>query len=91
MTPAQPGPEVSAPWSYREKLFNLLAGRDPIAVLGQTASTLADIVARHPREVLRGRAIQGKWTPNEIIGHLTDSEWVAVWRYFVNSRGQSRK
>ena len=71
---------MSAPWSYREKLFNLLAGRDPIEVLGQTASTLADIVARHPAEVLHGRAIQGKWTPNEIIGHLTDSEWVYGYR-----------
>ena len=56
MTPAQPGLEVSAPSTYREKLFNLLADRDPIEVLGQTASILADIVARHPAEVLRGRA-----------------------------------
>jgi hypothetical protein len=38
--------------NYREKLFNLLAGQYPIEVLGQTASTLADIVARHPAEVL---------------------------------------
>ena len=80
MTPEQPGLEVSAPSIYREKLSDLLAGRDPIEVLGQTASTLADIVARHPAEVLRGRAIQGKWTPNEIIGHLTDSEWVYGYR-----------
>jgi hypothetical protein len=81
MTTAQPGLEVSAPSTYREKLSNLLAGRDPIEVLGQTASTLADIVARHPAEVLRGRAIQGKWTPNEIIGHLTDIEWVYGYRF----------
>jgi hypothetical protein len=80
MMPAQPGLEVSAPWTYREKLYNLLAGRDPIEVLGQTASTLADIVARNPAEVLHGRAIQGKWTPNEIIGHLTDCEWVYGYR-----------
>jgi hypothetical protein len=80
MTPVQPGLEVSAPWIYREKLFNLLAGQDPIEVLGQTASTLADFVVRHPAEVLRGRAIQGKWTPNEIIGHLTDIEWVYGYR-----------
>jgi DinB superfamily len=53
---------------------------DPIEVLGLTASTLADIVARHPAEVLRRRAIQGKWTPNEIIGHLTDIEWVYGYR-----------
>jgi hypothetical protein len=80
MTPAQPGLEVSAPWTYREKLFKLLAGRDPIEVLGQTASTLADIVARHPAEVLCRRGIQGKWTPSEIIGHLSDSEWVYGYR-----------
>jgi hypothetical protein len=80
MTPPQPGPEVSAPGTYREKLFNLLAGRDPIEVLAQTASTLAEIVSGHPAEVLRGRAIPGKWTPNEIIGHLTDSEWVYGYR-----------
>jgi len=80
MMPAQPGLEVSAPWTYREKLFNLLAGRNAIDVLGQTASTLADIVARHPAEVLCGRAIQGKWTSNEIIGHLTDIEWVYGYR-----------
>jgi hypothetical protein len=82
VTPAQPQPglEVSAPQTYREKLFNLLAGRDPIEVLGQTASTLADIVARHPVEVLRGRVTRGKWTPIEIIGHLTDIEWVYGYR-----------
>jgi hypothetical protein len=82
MTPAQPQPglEVSAPRTYREKLFNLLAGRDPIQVLGETASTLGDILARHPAEVLRGRIIQGEWTPNEIIGHLTDIEWVYGYR-----------
>ena len=80
MTPPQPGLEVSAPSTYREKLFKLLADRDPIEVLGQTASAMADIVARHPAEVLRGRPIEGKWTPNEIIGHLTDSEWVYGYR-----------
>ena len=80
MTSPQPGLEVSAPQNYREKLSNLAAGRDPIEVLGQTASALADVVARHPAEVLRGRAIPGKWTANEIIGHLADSEWVYGYR-----------
>ena len=80
MTTVQPRLEVSAPGTYREELFNRLSGRDPIEVLGQTASNLADIVASHPAQILRGRAIQGKWTPNEIIGHLTDSEWVYGYR-----------
>jgi hypothetical protein len=80
MALAQSGLWVSAPEAYREKLFNLMAGRDPMEVLGQTAPTLSDIVARYPTEVLRARPFEGKWTPNEIIGHLTDSEWVYGYR-----------
>ena len=80
MTSAHSGPSVSAPEAYREKLFNLLAERDPIEVMGQTASILAVIVAGHATEVLRARPFEGKWTANEIIGHLTDSEWVYGYR-----------
>ena len=80
MSTAQAGLWVSAPEAYREKIFNLLADRDPFEVLGQTASTLSDIVHKHPTTVLRARPFAGKWTPNEIIGHLTDSEWVYGYR-----------
>jgi hypothetical protein len=80
MTPVQSELWVSAPQAYREKLFHLLADRDPLEVLGQTASTLADIVARHSGAVLRARPFEGKWTPNEVIGHLSDSEWVYGYR-----------
>jgi hypothetical protein len=83
MTSAQSGPWVSAPEAYREKLFNLLAGRDPMQILGQTSSVLADMVAIHPAAFLRTRPVEGKWTPNEIIGHLTDSEWVYGYRLRV--------
>jgi len=80
MTSAQSGLRESPAEAYREKLFTLLAGRDPLEVLGQTASSLAHLVAIHPAEVLRGRPFKDKWTPNEIIGHLTDSEWVYGYR-----------
>jgi hypothetical protein len=58
----------------------LLGDHDPLQVLGQTAYSLADIVSRHSVAVLRSRPYEGKWTPNEIIGHLTDSEWVYGYR-----------
>ena len=80
MTTAQAGLSMSASQAYREKMFNLLASRDPLEVLAQTASTLADIVAKHSATVLRTRPFEGKWTPNEVIGHLTDSEWVYGYR-----------
>ena len=80
MTTAHAGLSMSASQAYREKMFKLLANRDPLEVLAQTASALADIVGKHSATVLRARPFEGKWTPNEIIGHLTDSEWVYGYR-----------
>lgn len=71
---------MSDPLPYRENLFKLVGDRDPLEVLAQTASTLADIVREHPAAVLRRRSFEGKWTPNEVIGHLADGEWVYGYR-----------
>ena len=80
MTTAQAGLSVSDPQAYRDKLFKLLGDRNPLDVLTQTASALADIVRTHAATVLRTRPFEGKWTPNEVIGHLVDSEWVYGYR-----------
>jgi hypothetical protein len=80
MTAAQTGPSISASQAYRERLFNLLGNRNPLDVMAQTQNALADIVGKHSAEVLRTRPFEGKWTPNEIIGHLTDGEWVYGYR-----------
>jgi len=61
-------------------MFALLGDRDPLMVMSETASKLSDIVDRHSPAVLRSRPYEGKWTPNETIGHLTDSEWVYGYR-----------
>ena len=80
MTTAQAGLAVSDPQAYRENLFKLLGDQNPLEVLAQTASTLADIVHKHSAAELRTRPFEGKWTPHEVIGHLTDSEWVYGYR-----------
>ena len=80
MTTAQTKPIVSTPQAYREKMFSLLGDRDPLEVLAQTPDRLTDIVAKHSAAVLRTRPFEGKWSPNEIIGHLTDGEWVYGYR-----------
>jgi hypothetical protein len=80
MTTAQTGFSISAAQSYREKIFKALGDRDPLQVMAQTASRLGDIVREHSAVVLRTRPFEGKWTPNEIIGHLVDSEWVYGYR-----------
>jgi DinB superfamily len=76
----QTGPSLSASEAYRQKMFALVSNQEPLSVLSETVSKLADIVARYPAAVLRSRPFEGKWTPNEIIGHLTDSEWVYGYR-----------
>src|SRR4051794_24435392 len=80
MTTTQAGLSLSPVDAYRQKMFTLLGDRDPLDVMAQTASKLLDIVERHPATVLRTRPFAGKWTPNEVIGHLTDSEWVYGYR-----------
>ena len=65
---------------YRENLFSLLGERDPLTVLAETSSRLEAIVRTHPAALLRTRAREGQWTPNEVIGHLGDGEWVYGYR-----------
>jgi hypothetical protein len=80
MTSTHTKDDGSAAQVYREKMFTLLGDRNPLEVLALTASALSQIVSEHPATVLRARPFEGKWTPNEIIGHLTDGEWVYGYR-----------
>ena len=80
MTTATTGAWITDPNAYRRRLAELLGDRDPMTVMSETADTLAGIVARHTPALLRTRPFEGKWTPNEVIGHLTDSEWTYGYR-----------
>ena len=57
-----------------------LGDRDAIEVLSETPGVVARIVAEHTTAQLRTRPEDGKWTPNEILGHFTDAEWAFGWR-----------
>jgi len=80
MTQSQPGLWVTDPAAYRTKMDDLLGDREPLDVLSETPDTLSRIVAGQPVEKMRARPFPGKWTPNEILGHLTDAEWVFGFR-----------
>ena len=80
MTTATTGAWITDPNAYRRRLAELLGDRDPMTVMSATADTLTGIVARHTTAQLRSRPFEGKWTPNEVIGHLTDSEWTYGYR-----------
>ncbi len=80
MTTPQAGVSISDPQAYRGNLLKLLGDRNPLEVLAETPSTLADIMGKHSSTVLHTRPFEGKWTPNEVIGHLADGEWVYGYR-----------
>jgi len=71
---------LTAAQAYRENLFALLGDHDPLDVLAQTPSRLDGVIRACTVNELRARAFEGKWTPNEIIGHLVDGEWVYGYR-----------
>ena len=73
-------PSIENPAEYVQKMQRLLGDRDPLAVLSATSDQLADIVRVHTPTQLRTRPFEGKWTPNEILGHLVDIEWVFGFR-----------
>ena len=80
MTQTQTGAWITNPDAYRKKMEGLLGDRDPIAVMTQTPDVLTKIVQQHSPKTMRTRPFPGKWTPNEVIGHLTDTEWVYGYR-----------
>jgi len=80
MAGEQAGIWITDPKAYRNRLDKLIAGREPMQILAETATVLAGIVSANSVERMRVRPFPGKWTPNEIIGHLTDIEWVDGFR-----------
>ncbi|UCE59480.1 MAG: DinB family protein [Phycisphaerales bacterium] len=71
---------ASDPHAYLAKITALVGQRDRLEVLSETADVLAEIAGRHSVEQMRSRPFEGKWTPNEVVGHLGDTEWVFGYR-----------
>jgi hypothetical protein len=80
MTPPLTDLSSTDPDAYFAKINALVGDRDRIQILAQTAEVLADIVRRNTMGQMRARPFEGRWTPNEVIGHLSDTEWVFGYR-----------
>lgn len=60
--------------------LDTLGQREPLAILRHTPDELRRMVEHHSANVLQQRPFAGKWTPNEILGHLVDHEIVSMCR-----------
>ena len=71
---------ITDPDAYIRRMRELVGDRDPRDVLAETPDTIAKVVDANAPSRLQARPYPGKWTPNEIIGHLVDVEWVYAYR-----------
>ena len=72
---------IDEPNDFFEKMVALVGGREPLDVLAATPAVLRQIVEQYTVSDLRCRPYPGKWTPNEILGHLVDHEIVSGFRF----------
>ncbi|MBP7570398.1 MAG: DinB family protein [Acidobacteria bacterium] len=75
---ASSSPEEIA--GYVKAVLGLVEGRDPIGVLRATPQALRDAVAPLDTRELRVPEPGGKWSINEALQHLADSDLVFGWR-----------
>lgn len=68
------------PQEYTQRILGLVAGKVPQEVQRETASRLAKLIKPLSEKQLSQRPEPGKWSINEILAHLADSEIVLSWR-----------
>jgi hypothetical protein len=71
---------VETPSEYTRRLLSYVEGKDPIEVLGTTATRFRTIVRATPPDLLRRHPAPEKWSIVQILAHLADSEIVGSYR-----------
>jgi len=65
---------------YRQRILNNLQGQDPMRVQAATPTRLAKLIRGASRQRLGRKPAPGKWSVNEILAHLSETEIVVGWR-----------
>jgi len=65
---------------YRQRILNNLQGQDPLRVQAATPTRLAKLIRGASRQRLGRKPAPGKWSVNEILAHLSETEIVVGWR-----------
>ena len=66
--------------SYSKAVLELLAGREPLSVLRETPAAAARTIEGLSAAQLRQPEAPGKWSINQVLQHLADSDLVWGWR-----------
>jgi hypothetical protein len=68
------------PQQYIQRMIAYVEGKRPLAVQAATAKKLERIIKGVPMAKLRKRPAPDKWSVNEILAHLADSEIILGFR-----------
>jgi len=68
------------PQQYRQRILANLEGQEPVKVQAATAGRLERLVRGATRQRLARRPAPGKWSVNEIVAHLSETEIVVGYR-----------
>lgn len=74
-------PPSETPQQYTERLLGYVGDADPLEILSSTAGRLRSLLAGRSREELSRQPAPARWSPAEIVVHLSDAEVVGAWRF----------
>ncbi len=63
---------------YYSKYINLLEEKDIIKILTEQQIEIDNLFSQLTNEQLNYRYDKGKWTMKEVLGHLIDSDGIAI-------------
>lgn len=68
------------PQQYTQRILSYSEGSDASQLLESAPQKLASLLAGKSKDQLARRLAPGKWSPNEIAAHLSDTEIAVAWR-----------
>lgn len=71
---------VETPEQYAARLSSYVAGKNHLRALQRTPAAIAGLFRGKARAVLTRRPEPGRWSPAEILAHLTEGELVLGYR-----------
>ncbi len=73
---------------YQKRYVDLLAGKNPLAVLESQVLDFKVLLSEIPFENEDHAYAEGKWTIKQVVGHMIDAERILAYRALCISRGE---
>jgi hypothetical protein len=72
---------TETPQQYTARLLSYTESQEPLQILSTTAARLRQLIDGRAHDELMRRPAPDRWSPGEIVTHLSDAEIVGAWRF----------